>query len=367
MGLNRSREMSSSNAQDDESASGNSDNESDLATILQYLIRSGQVRILGNDDQIPSLSKPPPTSGSNVENIKNSEIVRLTKASAGINVKTTIFELIKKRQTGLLKHGEGFSEGEKCFIGNYKLPLRMKKIDKYQHKVFCGIYSQDGNRFLTASQDRLMRVYDSSNGAVFKKLSEIQGRDVGWSILDVAFSPDSRHIAYSSWSPTLHMVDLDGGGSDPNTHKALELCPDERRFCVFSLAFSDSGDDIVCGANDGHIYMYNLTVNDRSLKIEAHDDDVNTVAFADKASVIVYSGGDDGLCKVWDRRTLNEANPKPVGVLAGHMDGVTYIDSRGDARYFISNSKDQSIKLWDIRMFASESTEAAAKKSGQFK
>lgn len=39
MGVNRSREMSSSNVQDDESASGNSDNESDLATILQYLIR----------------------------------------------------------------------------------------------------------------------------------------------------------------------------------------------------------------------------------------------------------------------------------------------------------------------------------------
>lgn len=29
---------------------------------------------------------------------------------------------------------------------------------------------------------------------------EILACDVGWSILDVAFSPDDRHIAYSSWS-----------------------------------------------------------------------------------------------------------------------------------------------------------------------
>lgn len=50
-------------------------------------------------------------------------------------------------------------------------------------------------------------------------------------------------------------------------------------------------------------------------------------------------------------------NPKPVGVLAGHMDGVTYIDSRGDARHLISNSKDQSIKLWDIRVFSSSSAQ----------
>ena len=55
---------------------------------------------------------------------------------------------------------------------------------------------------------------------------------------------------------------------------------------------------------------------------------------------------------MWDRRTLNESNPKPVGVLAGHMDGVTYIDPRGDGRHLISNCKDQSIKLWDVRVFS---------------
>ena len=31
----------------------------------------------------------------------------------------------------------------------------------------------------------------------------------------------------------------------------------------------------------------------------------------------------------------------PVGILAGHLDGLTYIDPRGDGRYLITNSKDQ--------------------------
>lgn len=57
---------------------------------------------------------------------------------------------------------------------------------------------------------------------------------------------------------------------------------------------------------------------------------------------------------MWDRRCLSEANPNPVGYLAGHMDGVTFIDSRGDGRHLISNSKDQSIKLWDIRKFSAD-------------
>ena len=40
---------------------------------------------------------------------------------------------------------------------------------------------------------------------------------------------------------------------------------------------------------------------------------------------------------------------QPAGKLVGHLEGITFIDSRGDGRYFISNSKDQTIKLWDIR------------------
>lgn len=33
----------------------------------------------------------------------------------------------------------------------------------------------------------------------------------------------------------------------------------------------------------------------------------------------------------------------------GHLEGITFLDTRGDGRYFISNGKDQTIKLWDIR------------------
>ncbi|KAJ8619585.1 hypothetical protein MRB53_028114, partial [Persea americana] len=80
--------------------------------------------------------------------------------------------------------------------------------------------------------------------------------------------------------------------------------------------------------------------------------DVNTVSFADETGHVIYSGSDDGLCKVWDRRCLN-AGGRPSGVLTGHLEGITFLDSRGDGRYFISNGKDQTTKLWDIRKMSS--------------
>lgn len=59
--------------------------------------------------------------------------------------------------------------------------------------------------------------------------------------------------------------------------------------------------------------------------------------------------------QVWDRRSFI-AKGKPVGVLMGHLEGITFLDSRGDGRYFISNGKDQTIKLWDIRKMAPSAT-----------
>ena len=109
-------------------------------------------------------------------------------------------------------------------------------------------------------------------------------------------------------------------------------------------------------ASDGYLYLYNRMICDRTLKvlnicqqivplsppllpflhpslsshtqIDAHQDDANAVTFADESSQLIFSGGDDGICKVWDRRTLSETHCSPVGILAGHKDGITFIDTK---------------------------------------
>ena len=70
--------------------------------------------------------------------------------------------------------------------------------------------------------------------------------------------------------------------------------------------------------------------------------------------------------KVWDLR-CSSCN-RPVGVFAGHKDGISHVESKvcvfllftplellllqKDDRYLITNSKDQTIKLWDLRKFS---------------
>jgi len=72
------------------------------------------------------------------------------------------------------------------------------------------------------------------------------------------------------------------------------------------------------------------------------------VCFGDTSSPhILYSGSDDTTLRVWDRRSMGDG--REAGVFMGHTEGLTYVDSKGDGRYVLSNGKDQMMKLWDLR------------------
>lgn len=293
----------------------------------------------------PPVDHHPDTRDIDYSEIK--EKILLETANLGLKSDCSITRLLRQRQLGLCRN-KSFSHGECSRVASHFLPNNLSYADSYIQKAFCGIYSQDGNIFMSACQDQYIRLYDTMNGR-FKNFRTIKARDVGWSVLDVAFTPDGSCLLYSSWSDYIHICNVFG---DVESHTALDLNPEERRFCVFSVTVSSDGKEILGGANDGCLYVFDREQNSRTLKIDSHEDDVNAVAFADASSQILFSGGDDALCKVWDRRTLREDSPQPVGVLSGHRDGITFIDSKGDARYLISNSKDQTIKLWDIRKFS---------------
>ncbi|XP_014817772.1 PREDICTED: DDB1- and CUL4-associated factor 11, partial [Calidris pugnax] len=154
------------------------------------------------------------------------------------------------------------------------------------------------------------------------------------------------------------------GGPAHSPHWPRPLRPEERRFAVFSLAVGPDGREVVGGANDGCLYVYDREVQRRILRVEAHEDDVNAVALGDgTGGQLLLSGGDDGVIRAWDRRCLGEGQPRPVGLLAGHRDGITFLHPRGDGRYLVSNSKDQTAKLWDLRRPAGPGGLAAARRA----
>ena len=150
---------------------------------------------------------------------------------------------------------------------------------------------------MTACQDRKLRIYDCRNeGFKLQETIEVnaqqeqlisyliilfQAQDVGWSVLDVTLSPDGDYLVYSSWSDSLHQVSLTGY---QEKHETLPLQPDDRQFAIFSVVFSCDQRELLGGANDGHLYIYDRGSNRQSSRIEAHEDDVNPVFFDNETS-----------------------------------------------------------------------------------
>lgn len=101
------------------------------------------------------------------------------------------------------------------------------------------------------------------------------------------------------------------------------------------------------GASDAKIYgfylvlipVYDIEYKKTLVEQDAHDDDINSVCFAEADSPhILLSGSDDTFIKLWDRRAMKSSR-KAVGNLVGHIEGITCVSTKGDGRFCISNSK----------------------------
>lgn len=232
------------------------------------------------------------------------------------------------------------------FFSSGYIPNDSSLIDRYRNTVFCAEFSRDGDLFVTASQDRKIRIYNANNWTVRKR---IQTRDMGWAVLCTDFSPNAQWVAYCGWDDNVHLVNT---GGDHEVHEALEFIDSlHGRMALFSVKFSSDSRELLAGSKDCHAYLYDIETKQRTHRIKAHTDDINNVAWADSSAQVFFTGSDDRLIKVWDRRVAN-GDERAAGIFRGHTHGITYIDSRGDGRYLISNGKDQRIKLWDMRHMA---------------
>lgn len=232
-------------------------------------------------------------------------------------------------------------------------------IIHYNARCYSGQFSDDGNFFFSCAQDFRVRMYDTSNPYDWKYYKSVVYPYGQWTITDASLSPDNRFLAYSSIRSIVCLAPTDpDNDTEPNLLDFANTGTRHPRgfhtyFGIWSIRFSGDGREIVAGTGDNSVYVYDIERRQSILRIPGHQDDVNAVCFGDSQSPhILYSGSDDTTLKVWDRRSMGDG--REAGVFLGHTEGLTYVDSKGDGRYVLSNGKDQTAKLWDLRKMMSK-------------
>lgn len=240
------------------------------------------------------------------------------------------------------------------------------RIIHYDSRAYSGQFSDDGNFFFSCTQNFKVQMYDTSNPYHWKYYKTVDFPFGQWTITDATLSPDNRFLAYSSIRHTVCLAPTDP--NDRNEHSLLDftqyapgaILGDGRHaaymgrqgFGIWSLRFSGDGREVVAGTSDHSVLVHDLETRRTILKLRKHGDDVNAVCFGDKSSPhILFSGSDDQTLRVWDRRSMGDG--REAGVFVGHTEGLTYVDSKGDGRYVLSNGKDQMMKMWDLRKMTS--------------
>ena len=258
-----------------------------------------------------------------------------------------VTDVIRARELGLSR----FTQCDMRGVASVLLPVAplLKNLSRGPRERQYNVkYGASGNILVTSTQSGVLRVYGAAAGSKYPLIATHHARDVAWAVSSVDIAPDEKNLLYSTMDSNLHSLKV-GASACGQAHTVIPLGEDSSyRFPVYQACYSPDGSEVVAACGDNKLRVYDLAIGRVTERVDAHDHDINAVAFAETlgfGSSVLISGSDDALIKVWDRRMPSE----PAGYLPGHTEGIVSLEPRGDGVYVLSNGKDQTARLWDLR------------------
>ncbi|KZP30712.1 hypothetical protein FIBSPDRAFT_1037980 [Athelia psychrophila] len=203
-------------------------------------------------------------------------------------------------------------------------------IEGHSSLVLSVVYSPDGTRIASGSDDHTIRLWDAINGA---HLNTLKGHTS--SVYSVAFAPDGAIIASGSIDETIRLWDAVSG----KHLVTLEGHSDS----VILVAYSPDGTRIASGSIDRTIRLWHANSGAHLNTLEGHSKGVRSVAFSPDGTIIA-SGSDDETIRLWDA-----VSGKHLVTLEGHSDSVISVALAysPDGTRIASGSIDGNVRLWD--------------------
>ncbi|HEX7941662.1 MAG TPA: WD40 repeat domain-containing protein [Gemmatimonadaceae bacterium] len=199
---------------------------------------------------------------------------------------------------------------------------------EHRGAVLSAVFSLDGTRVVTASEDETARVWDAATG---KPLTDpLVHHD---QVVSAAFSRDGRHVVTASWDQTAQVWDA-------TTGRPI-IVPLAHQGRVVSVALSPDGERVVTASDDKTAQVWNAATGQLITRLLEHRATVCSAAFSPDGKRVV-TASHDKTARVWDAAT-----GKPLTGPLEHRGWVWSAAFSPEGTRVVTASYDKTARVWD--------------------
>ncbi|ERN41363.1 WD40 repeat-containing protein [Rubidibacter lacunae KORDI 51-2] len=271
-------------------------------------------------------------SGESAKKLRQQVEAALRSPDVEVREQAALF--VDVREDALLSAGlellVGQVRGEKHFgLPRLRDPL-LRTFSGHDSAVNAVVVTPDGQRVVSTSNDRTLKVWDLESG---RELLTLTGHDAA--VNAVVVTPDGQRVVSGSFDCTLKIWNLESG-------RELQTLIEHNTGSVWAVAVTLDGQRAVSASEDSTLRVWDLRSGSELQTLSGHDAAVNAVVVTLDGQRAV-SASEDSTLRVWDLRSGSE-----LQTLSGHESGVWAVAVTPDGQRAVSGSEDSTLRVWDL-------------------
>jgi len=193
--------------------------------------------------------------------------------------------------------------------------------------VLCVAYAPDGQSVaIGTSHGSYVRVYNAHNGQMIDHF----GSGAGW-VHKVAYSPDSTLVAWAGSRQETYLRDLP-------KHETIRTLAGHQHY-IDGLAWSEDGQTLATGANDGRVKLWNPANGQERLSLAGGA--VRSLALSRDGKILV-AGQDGGKATVW------RLNPRRYEAEYPAATGFSALAVTPDSAILAGATREKTVRRWEL-------------------